>query len=419
MSFLKKIFGGGDPLTAMNRAVRQQRWADALREGDCVQRDKLPENLVGQFDTMLELAGNQLAETNLGEGEACCRAGEIERAREHYLLANQHARADELQLRAMRLLKDIQTASGKTAETAAVASSCCSNGCRSESPGDTVEPVAWNMDIRLELALSSYPSEWVERYAATGIEFKRALLMSHDGLLGESLAEFKTVPDANRDDLFYFERGSLLVRMDDHNGGRKDLERAIELNSRHELAMETLVSLDLATRNLPAAETRLHSMLSSGIAPSFCYSRLAMIAAGRDDDASAIAYGEKALAAGPVELETVVRQSFLLEKSGRIKEAEALLATLPAGGCGGGCHVLLAEFWLRQGKFLEKALESFKGTSRQDPENPRWPMRIAHTYLALGWHKDGQAMMKKVLSTPGLDDLLRQEAEEILDFYGK
>ncbi len=419
MGFFKKLFAGGDSLSAMNRAVRQQRWADVLRESECIEHDKLPGHIADELGSMIELAGNRLAEINLVEGEACLRSGENERADEHFKLAAQHARTEDLKQRAEQLLKDARSPSAQAVVPSSVAGGCCSSGCQSDSLDDADETVSWDMETRLELALSSYPPEWMERYIGTGIEFKQALLMSHDGLLGEALAGFEAVPDSARDDLFYFERGSLQVRMNDQGRGRKDLTRAIELNPRHELAMETLVSLDLASRNLPAAETRLQSMLSAGIAPAFCYSRLAMICAGRDDEAAAVSYGEKALAAGPVDMETLVLQASLLEKDGRLEETEALLASLPGGGCGGGAHVLLAEYWLRQGKSLEKALESFKGTSRQDPGNLRWPLRIAQTYLALGWHKEGQAMMKKVLSVPDLDDILRQEAEEILDFYGK
>ncbi|WP_432821568.1 tetratricopeptide repeat protein [Trichloromonas sp.] len=418
MGLLNKIFGGGDPLSTLKRALSQQRWADVLREGECLDRESLPGHSLAELESGLELAGNRLAEINLAEGEACFRAGEEERAGEHFTLAGQYARATELKERAEQLLNDVRSSSGKVTTPASVASSCCTSGCQSSTPDETGD-IGWDMETRLELALSSYPLEWMERYAGAGIEFKKALLMSHDGLLREALVAFEAVAESFRDDLYYFERGSLLVRMDDHRKGRKDLERAIELNPRHELAMETLVSLDLSARKLPAAESRLHSMLSSAIAPAFCCSRLAMISAAKGDEASAIRFGEQAIAAGAVDMETLVLQSSLLEKGGRLDEAERLLATLPGGGCGGGAHVLLAEFWLRQGKSLKKALESFKGTSRQDMENPRWPMRIAQTYLALGWRKDGQAMMKKVLLIPGLDDILRQEAEEILESLGK
>ena len=47
------------------------------------------------------------------------------------------------------------------------------------------------------------------------------------------------------------------------------------------------------------------------------------------------------------------------------------------GGCGGGAHPLQAEFWLRHGKNLDRALESFKGALRHELDNPRWLLRIA------------------------------------------
>ena len=76
---------------------------------------------------------------------------------------------------------------------------------------------------------------------------------------------------------------------------------------------------------------------------------------------------------------------------------------LPGGGCSGGPALPLAEFWLRHGKNLDKALEAFKGALRQEPSNPRWLLRVAEVYLARGWKKEGEHILCKLLADADLD----------------
>jgi tetratricopeptide (TPR) repeat protein len=418
MGFLHKLFGVKDPLSRLRRAVNQQRWADVLREEEVLQREHLSDEMLVELDETVESAANRLAEINLHEGEACLRSGDQEGAVEHFQLAAGHARSEVLK----SLL--VQHLAGASASLDAVlvskdSKSCCSSGCHSTADTSTDSIDEMDMELRLELSLSSYPPDLAARYIAADSLFKQALLLSFDGDETEALKAFDAVDKAEQDDLYYFERGSLLVRSGETAQGRRCLQRSVELNPRQHLALETLVSLDLMEEQPAKAEARLNEMLSAEISTTFCFSRLAQIYAGKNDVEAAIAYGEQALASGPVEIDIIVLQSSFLEKAGQIAEAEAILLTLPSGGCGGGAHYLLAEFWLRHGKSLNQALEAFKSESRQDPTNLRWPLRIAQTYFALKWNKDGQALVQKILETPGLQADLRQEAEQILSFYGK
>lgn len=419
MGFLQNIFGSKDPLSALRRAAKQQRWADVLREDEVIDRGNLSVEMIEELQNTLTTAGDCLAELNLTEGEACLRCDDRERAREHFQLAAVHARSDALKARAKQLLENgLPTADVATVNM--VAKSCCSSGCH--APAEPTEDPADDMDmeLRLELALASYPPELAVRYKSASSLFKQALLLAYaeeDG--AEALKAFDAVSKAEQDDLYQFERGSLLLRLGDGAQGRRCLQRAVELNPEHHLALETLVTVDLLEKQFSKAESRLRKMLSDGISPTFCLSRLAQLAAGKNNVAAAIEFGEQALASGPVEMEILILLSTLLEKSGRIAEAESVLSALPSGGCGGGAHYLLAEFWLRHNKSLNQALESFKSISRQEPTNLRWPLRMAHTYFALKWNKDGQVLLNKILAAPDLHADLRKDAEEILSIYGK
>ena len=105
----------------------------------------------------------------------------------------------------------------------------------------------------------------------------------------------------------------------------------------------------------------------------------------------------------------------LLERAERFDEAEALLMRLPAGGCGGGIHPMLAEYWLRRGKNIDKALESFKGAMRQEKDNPRWLLRIAQAYLAKGWRKEAAGQVERLMQQSELPEQLREELKATAD----
>jgi len=105
----------------------------------------------------------------------------------------------------------------------------------------------------------------------------------------------------------------------------------------------------------------------------------------------------------------------LQEQAERFDEAEDLLMRMPGGGCGGGAHPLLAEFWLRRGKNLDRALESFKGAMRQERDNPRWLLRISQVYLAKGWRKEASEQVQRLMSQGELPEEIRAEVKDVAD----
>lgn len=74
----------------------------------------------------------------------------------------------------------------------------------------------------------------------------------------------------------------------------------------------------------------------------------------------------------------------------------------------------MAEFWLRQQRELKRILDSFNAACRQEPDNPRWQLRVAQTYIARKWNREGLDLLQKVVNDPRLGDELRQEAELLL-----
>jgi len=88
---------------------------------------------------------------------------------------------------------------------------------------------------------------------------------------------------------------------------------------------------------------------------------------------------------------------------------------MPGGGCGGGVHPLLAEFWLRRDQNLDQALESFKSAMRQERDNPRWLLRIAQVYLAKGWRKEAAEQVERLMRQGDLSEQIRSEVKSVAD----
>ena len=147
----------------------------------------------------------------------------------------------------------------------------------------------------------------------------------------------------------------------------------------------------------------------------FCWARLAELHARHGELEPALAAGLEALDEGTTDPGLIMLCAQLLERAERFDEAEALLMRLPGGGCGGGVHPMLAEYWLRRGQNLDNALESFKGAMRQETDNPRWLLRIAQVYLAKGWQKEAAQQIEKLMHQSGMPEQIRAEVRALAD----
>ncbi|HXV22440.1 MAG TPA: tetratricopeptide repeat protein [Desulfuromonadales bacterium] len=421
MGFWHKLFGGGNSLAQMRLALEQKRWADALNIGASLEQVEAAPEERAELAELLVAAGNGLAELNLSEGQACLRAGDAARAREHFTLAAEQVRSPDLRQRVMAIQADMETSRTSAIPLSATATADCHTGCASPCStegGGRVE-ISADMELdtqtRVELIVASYPEGWAERYLQMCDSFREAFLLAHEGQAEEAFSAFKAVAEEERDDLFYFERGALRARVGETPLASADLERALELNPDHFLAFETLVHLELSAGNDDSAEKRLNRMLSRNFAPAFCHGNLAVVFARRGEKKAALDHGLLAIAEGERSMETLLITASLLEQNGQASEAERVLMCLPGGGCSGGPSLPLAEFWLRHGKNLDKALESFKGALRSEPDNPRWLLRVAQVYLARGWEKEGINLLEKALSAATLEPRLHAEGKALLD----
>ncbi len=427
MSLFKRLFGPTDPLAAARRYHDQQRWADLLALAEGVGKEGLEAAAREELEGLETSAGDHLARLNLSEGEGCLRSGNLARALEHFSLASGQARSAELrekveQARAGAGARPSPPSPPRKAEQPeappAAAHGCgpsCGSSCGPESEvGAQSGGVDLEEQEHLELLLAAYPPELAARCLQAPAAFRQALLQAHEGREQEALDLLEAIPRAERDDLFHFERGALLARRGETEEAREELERALGINPGHQPALETLVDLEMTAGLLEGVRERLEKLLEQGAAPAFCQGRLALLAARQGDREGALGHAEKAMAAGSRDGEVFLLVAGLYEAAGRLDEAQGLLARLSTPGCGGGANTLLAEFWLRHGTSLDRALEAFKGALRQEPDNARWPMRIAQVYLAKGWKREGLPLLERALAHPGLPAELQAEGMALL-----
>ncbi len=420
MSFLKKMFGKKDPVEEMRQMVSRQDWAGLLSAAKRLDRTELDATLLTEINSWEDQAGDALAKINLEEGLWAQKSGNLLRAREDYQLAIEQARSTGLRKSAEKALADLERGDlpkqeADVSESPAIHAGCNSACSTSSDPQLTAEEMDLDKEARLELLLATMPAELADRYLSAGTEFRQAWLAVQDGEDKQALELLTKVPQAQRNALFLFERGALMIRAGQLKKAYQDLQAALTLEPDFFPAFEALVEVLAATGRIDELERALKETLSAERFVGYSWARLAELHAQRRELEPALAAGLKAIDEGIVDPGLISLCAQLMERSERFDDAEALLMRMPAGGCGGGAHPLLAEFWLRRGKNLDRALESFKGALRQERDNPRWLLRISQVYLAKGWRKEAAEQLQRLMSQKQLPEEIRAEIKTLAD----
>lgn len=421
MGFLTKIFGGGGvSIDGLRKAVAQKRFADAKLFAEQLTDQSLSEAEVAEVELLRIAAGDGLARLNLDEALGLQRCGNFELAAEHLHLAQEQVCSVELRknieqaLAAEPLVPEIDASvmNPSTSDPLASGSACVSQTTTLLNDEDAM---FGDDESQLELILTSYPDDLAERYASKSEIFKKAFLLSHAGLDESALPVWQQVEVAEQDDLYWFELGSLFARTGELQEALPALETALGKNPELILAIEALVPVLIATGDYQAVEKRLQEFLNQGADPQFCYGQLASLYVQQQKFPAAAESVRQALIAGNTDTRFLMLAASVLEQVGALDETENVLKQLPSAGCRGGTNLPLAEFWLRQKRELGNILDTFNAACREYPEDPRWQLRVAQTYLARNWTKDGLKLLRKVVSDTRLEPELVQEAEQLLE----
>lgn len=424
MSFFKKMFGPKDPVDEMRQLHSRQDWAGLLIVARKLDRTALDEVLLAEITAWENQAGDTLAAVNLEEGAWARKSGNLLRAREDFQLALDQARTPALREQAAQALAALERGERPRTSVAidsvaidkeASGHTACGT-CHTPATDDLAEDDP-DLDeaARLEVLLAALPPELAERYMAAGEALQQAWLAAQDGDDRLALKLLDKVPREERDVLFLYERGTLQLRNNRAQQAQDDLRAALTVEPDFFPAFAALIECLAGTKRFDAMTGLLKEQLAAGRFAGFCWARLAELHARRGETEAALAAGMQSIEAGVNEPGLLILCSQLLEAAERFDEAEALLKRLPAGGCGGGAHPMLAEFWLRRGTQLNRALESFKGALRQERDNPRWLLRIAQVYLGKGWRKEAAEQVERLMQQGDLPEPLRAELKSVAD----
>ena len=263
MGFLKKIFGGGNSIDGLRKAVAQQRYVDARYLAEQLSGQVLEPDEAAEVEELRMAAGDGLARLNLDEALGLQSSGDFSRAMEHLQLAQE-------QVCSSGLREDIEQAiSAKPLEPEIDAAepdratSCAA--CATPSTRVIADEDAWfgDAESQLELVLASYPAALAPRYGSKGEAFKDAFLLSHAGQDDQALPLWLQVDLADQDDLYWFELGALYARKGELTQARSMLESALEQNPELLLAIEALVPVLVATGDYSLAEDRLQKFFTA------------------------------------------------------------------------------------------------------------------------------------------------------------
>jgi tetratricopeptide (TPR) repeat protein len=418
MSFLKKLFGPKDPIDEMRQSHAQQNWAGVLRAAKQLDRENIDQQTSQEITVWENEAGDALAALNIDEGLWAHKSGNLLRAREDFQLAIEQAKSPELSKRAKRALADLEKGKEpveveKNDDTPAVHASC--NTCTPAATPHEEAGLDLDEEARMELLLATMSKELAERYISSCPEFRKAWLAAQDDNEKLALNLLKEVPEAERNSLYLFERGALQARGGQLKKARQDLQAALTLEPDLFQAFDALVEVLVAINKVDDLEKLLKQSIADDRFVGYGWARLAELKAHRGQFEPALAAGLKAIEEGMNDQGLFVLCAQLLERAERLPEAEALLKRLPGGGCGGGVNPMLAEYWLRRGQNLNKALESFKGALRQERDNPRWLLRIAQVYVAKGWHKEATGQVEQLMQQGNLPEQFKAEVRVLAD----
>lgn len=412
MGLFGKLFGGGPvTLNSVRKASSESRFADVCRLAVELDATALTAAEQGELDQLCTRAGDELARLNLDEALGLMSCGKQIQADDYFQLALEKVCSAELkaeieQAQAGALIPEVEH------QTKPDGADCA--GCFTGQQEDNNTATAADDDLQMELILTSYPADLSARYLAKGELFQRGFLLAQSGEDIAALKVWAQIEDDQRDEIDCFELGALLARVGELDQSREMLERAFSQNQKLLLAVEALVPVMIAQKDFVSVEKMLHQLLEQGVDAGFCHAQLATTYARQEKNEQALAEVRQALIAGVSDQSFQLFAATVLEQQGAVDEAETILKKIPASGCQSGINLPYAEFLLRHKRELGKILDTFNTACRQDPQEPRWQLRVAQTYLARQWKKDGIKLLKKIIDDPRLGPELAQEAKSLL-----
>ena len=288
----------------------------------------------------LNQAGNRLGEMNLQEGERSANAGELAKARDHFILAGELA--VDLNIKAMAgaglaglLQHDSAPASRPLPPKAHGGSSCgsCKDAGSHGQPDGEIPAPEFSEEDRFFLMIQPLPGELSSRYAGLGDDFVKAYLLIHDGRDGEALPILQQILVSGDNDIVIYEVALIMYRSGRLHECEALLNRSLLINAANSMSYLALVHLMAEAGRFAEAIGTVHRMMQSGILADQAQFMLGELHEAAGDQAAAFEAWSKALDLPGTARSAAERLIPLLADQGRTEEAQYLAKRYLKGCC--------------------------------------------------------------------------------------
>lgn len=207
-----------------------------------------------------------MAELNMHEAEHALRQGAQDKAAEHLELAKTLTNDVKIREKADHLLAGLEEKTNNTAVLAPAAScsSCSQNSHDTHAAApdtDTGLPVLEHYD----LLIHQLPEEMYGRYASLGEDFACMFIAASRDSHQEALDLLEQWFDGSERDIYCYEKGKLLHRLDRISESEACLRESINENARNPLPYLGLALLLIDNHRLDEAARHLDSMIAGDI----------------------------------------------------------------------------------------------------------------------------------------------------------
>ncbi|QWV95344.1 tetratricopeptide repeat protein [Geomonas oryzisoli] len=295
----------------------------------------------------LDQAGNHLGELNLQEGEHALRAGETQKAYDHFCLAADLAADPAIKSRAhaqaAKLEQPEAQAAAKPAEAPAGAGNYKPHGggscttCKGHGDHHHEEPAPMEMSLSEEdqfyLMVQPLPGDLPGRYAELGPKFAKAYLMIHEGNDRDAFPILQEMLLSGENDIVLYEVALIMFRAGQIHESEALLNRALALNPQNATVYIALVHLMAGGGRYPQAKAVVQSMLDADILPDQAQFMLAELHETTGDVERAMELWTKSLDYPSVAKAAAERLIPILNRQGRTDDVKYLSKKYLKGCC--------------------------------------------------------------------------------------
>lgn len=302
----------------------------------------------------LDHACDRLGELNLQEGEHALRAGEAQKAYDHFRLAadlavdrgiKSRAEAEALKLEQPAAAPAPASASDPASAAAASAGvgnykphsggSCTS--CKGHGGHHHEEPAPMEMSLSEEdqfyLMVQPLPGDLPGRYAAMGPKFARAYLLIHEGNDRDAFTILQEMLLSGENDIVLYEVALIMFRGGQIHESEKLLNRALALNPQNAAVYLALVHLYAGGGAYPQAKAIVERMLELDILPDQAQFMLGELHEATGDTERAMELWTKSLEHPSMARSAAERLIPILNGQGRTDDVKFLTKKYLKGCC--------------------------------------------------------------------------------------